>query len=69
MKMNEDKSHLLFIGTQDDEVTINIGWSLAKENDKEKLIGVTLIKKLNFNNYVSEICKNVSQSYMHWNDC
>ncbi len=61
MKMNEDKSHLLVFGNKDGEVTVNISGSLIKESDEEKLLGVTLDKKLSFKTHVNNLCKKASQ--------
>ena len=61
MKMNEDKSYLLFFGNKDDEMTVNISGSLIDESDEEKLLGVTLDKKLNFKAHVNDLCKKASQ--------
>ena len=52
MKMNGDKSHQLMLGNKSIEATVNISGSLIKENDEEKLLGVTVDKKLNFENDV-----------------
>ena len=48
MKMNNDKSHLLVLGNKGIETTVNISGSLIKESDEEKLLGVTIDKKTNF---------------------
>ena len=61
MNMNEDKRHLLIFGNKDDEVTVNISGSLIKESDEEKLLGVTLDKKLSFKIHVNNLCKKASQ--------
>ena len=42
MKMNEDKSNLLVIGSNDEEVSVSIAGSVIEESDEEKLLGVTL---------------------------
>ena len=57
MKMNEEKSHLLVFGIKDDEATVNISGSLIEESDEEKLLGMTLDKKLIFKIHVNNICK------------
>ena len=61
MKMNVDKSHLLVFRNKDDKATINISGSLIEESNKEKLLGVTLDKKLNFKTRVDNLCKKASQ--------
>ena len=52
MKMNGDKCHQLMLGNKSVEATVYISGSLIKENDEERLLGVTIDKKLNFKNDV-----------------
>ena len=61
MKMNEDKSHLLVFGSNGEDVSVNISGSLIQESDEEKLLGLTLDRRLNFKNHVSNLCKKASQ--------
>ena len=61
MKMNEDKSHLLFFGSKDEEVSESISGSLIQESDEEKRLGVTLDRRLDFKNHVSNLCETASQ--------
>ena len=61
MKMNGDKSHLHVLGNKSVEAIVNISGYLIKESDKEKLLGVTIDKKLNFNSHVHSLCKKASQ--------
>ncbi len=61
MKMNENKSHLPVFGNKDGEVTVNISGFLIKESDEEKLLGVTLDKKMSFKTHVNNLCKKASQ--------
>ena len=65
MKVNEDKSHLLVFRSKDDEVSASISASSIQESGEEKLLGVTLDRRLNFKNHISNLCKKASQSYMH----
>ena len=67
IKMNEDKSHLLVFGNKDDETTLHIYGSLIEESDEEKLLGVTLHKKLNFKLMI--FVRNQAKSCMHWHEC
>ena len=60
MKMNEDKSHLLVFGSKGEDVSVNISGSLIQESDEEKLLGLTLDRRLNFKNHVSNLCKKAS---------
>ena len=61
MKLNEEKSHLLIFGTKSDRMTLNIGATLIPESESEKLLGVTIDSKLNFNFHVSKLCAKASQ--------
>ena len=61
MKMNEDKSHLLVFGSKGEDVSVNISGSLIQVSDEEKLLGLSLDRRLNFKNNVSNLCKKASQ--------
>ena len=61
MKMNGDKSHLLVLRNKSVEATVNISGALIKERDEEKLLGVTIDKKLNFKSHANSLCKKASQ--------
>ena len=69
MKMNEDKSHLLIFGKKEDQATVNISGSLIEESDEEKLLGVTLDKKLNFKLTLIIFVRKQAKSCMHWHGC
>ena len=61
MRMNEDKSHLFVFGSKGKEVSVNVSVSSIQESDEEKLLGVTLNRRLNFKNHVSNLCRKASQ--------
>ena len=61
MKLNEDKWHLLAIGEKDTKVSINIGSSVIKESNEEKLSGVIIDRNLNFKQHLLTVCKKASQ--------
>ena len=42
-------------------ISVNIGSSCIEQSDKEKLLGITLDKNLNFNYHVADICKKAGQ--------
>ena len=44
MKLNEDKCHLMIFGSKCKDSVVNIGNSIIKESDYEKLLGVTFEK-------------------------
>ena len=51
MKLNERKCHLLTFGTIQSNIKIKIGEAIVEESSKEKLLGVILDKKLNFESH------------------
>ena len=55
MKLNEDKCHLLISGHKCEHVRAKIGNSRIWESRHEKLLGVTIDKKIKFNNHISDI--------------
>ena len=62
--MNEDKINLLVFRSKGEEASVNIFGSLIQESDEEKVLGVTLDKRLNFKNQVRKLAK----SYMAWQE-
>ena len=61
MKMNEDRSNLLVFGSKGDVASVSISGPFIQESDEEKLLGLTLDRRLNFKNHVSNLCKKASQ--------
>ena len=61
MKLNEDKCHLIIFGTREEKVSMHVGEVQIEESDDEKLLGITLDKKLTFKKHVQAICKKASQ--------
>ena len=61
MKLNQDKCHLLISGYKHETVWAQIGdkntWGINKQN----LLGLQIVKNLNFNEYVSLLCKKVGK--------
>ena len=61
MKLNQDKCHLLISGYKHETVWVQIGdkntWGINKQN----LLGLQIDKNLNFNGYVSSLCKRVGK--------
>ena len=69
MKMNEDKSHLFFFGSKDEEVSVSISGSLIQESNEGKLLGVTLGRRLNFKITLVIFVRKLAKSYIHWQEC
>ena len=61
LKLREEKSHLLILGTKSDGMALNIGASQISESESEKLLGVTIDSKLNFNLHAIQLCVKASQ--------
>ena len=61
MKLNHDKCHLLIFGEKNTDVSVQIGATTITESGEEKLLGVTLDKKLDFKNHVNTLCKKAGQ--------
>ena len=61
MKLNEDKCHLLALGTSHaDAILVKIGNSPIQKSKQEKLLGVIIDNKLTTENHISKLCKKVS---------
>ena len=63
MKLNHAKCHFMLFGNNSPGISVNIGTSCIEQSDKEKLLGITLDKNLNFNYHVAEICKKAGQNH------
>ena len=61
MKLNEDKCHFLIKANTNEHLWVKVGNEKIWESSKEKLLGVTIDKNLNFNEHLSQLCKKVSQ--------
>ena len=59
MKTNSDKSHLLL--TTSMSSIANINGDIIKNSECEKLIGVAIDYKLNFEEHMSKVCDKASQ--------
>ena len=65
MKLNADKCHLLILGRNfNEQVTLNIGDSVMKNTDEEKLLGVVIDKKLTFDTHISTLCKKTGSNHL-----
>ena len=58
MKGNTDKCHLIV--STDEPIEIRVGESLIKNNICEKLLGVKIDNKLNFDTHVKGLCKKAN---------
>ena len=60
MKLNPDKCHFLLAGSTPELLWAKVGEEKIWESSQEKLLGLVIDKKLNFNSHLSKICKKVS---------
>ena len=61
MKLNEDKCHFLISGNTNEHLWVHVGNALIWESSKEKLLGVTIDKNLNFNEHVLTLCRKAGR--------
>ena len=61
MKLNEDKCHLLVAGHRYESLWAKIGETRIWENKNEKLLGLTIDRNLNFDDYVTTLCKKAGR--------
>ena len=59
MKANPDKRH--FLCSSNREVSLTIETQIIKNSQFEKLLGIKLDSKLNFNSHIHDICQNTEQ--------
>ena len=57
MKLNQDKYHFLIGAHTHEHPWLKVGNSMIWESSKEKLLGITIDKNLNFNAHLSNLCK------------
>ena len=61
MKLNDAKCHFMLFGSKSPGTSVNKGTSCKEQSDKEKLLGITLDKNLDFKCHVENICKKAGQ--------
>ena len=64
MNLNHAMYHFMLFGNNSPGISVNIGSSCIEQSDKEKVLGITLDKNLNFNYHVADICK-ISGQKLH----
>ena len=63
MKLNEDKCHHILFGASKERDSTHIGEAQVKESEEQKLLGITVDKKLSFKKHVQTLCKKFSQKF------
>ena len=61
MKLNEEKCHVMLYGKKSNDHSVIVGQALIKESTKEKLLRVTLDKRLSFETDTQQLCVKASQ--------
>ena len=61
MKLNEGKCHLLVAGDRYESLWAKIGETRLWESKNEKLLGLTIDRNLNFDDYVITLCKRAGR--------
>ena len=61
MKLSQEKCHLLVSGYKHENVCARIGQTKIWESRKQKLLGVEIDNNLNFDLYVSSLCKKAGK--------
>ena len=61
MKLNQDKCDLLVSGYKHENVWAQIGDEVIWRSIKQKLLGLQIDRNLNFNEYVSSLCKKAGK--------
>ena len=59
LKANQDKYH--FLSSLDINTKFSLPACILENADSQKLLGVTIDRKLNFNEHVTNLCDNVSR--------
>ena len=66
MKLNEDKCHFLLAGNTPEFLWAKVGEGMIWKSPYEKLLGLTIGKKLSFNKHLSMLCK--LEKFPHWRE-
>ena len=61
MKLNEEKCHAMLYGDKLYDHSVNVGQALIKESTTEKLLEVTLQKRLSFETHTQQLYVKASQ--------
>ena len=61
MRLNRDKCHFMVFGDQSNDLTLQIETIPVVESREQKLLGITVDKKLTFKTHVESLCKKANQ--------
>ena len=60
MKLNDAKCHLMLFGNKSPGISVNISSSRIEKSDKEKFLGITFHRNLDFTCHVEDTCKKLA---------
>ena len=61
LKLNQEKCHLLVLGNKFENIWAEMGHAKIWESPKQKLLGVLIDRDLNFDGYISSLCRKVGK--------
>ena len=61
MRLNREKCHFMVFGDKNSDLTIQIETTQIAESKEQKLLGITLDKKLTFKTHIESLCKKANQ--------
>ena len=61
MRLSREKCHFMVFGDQSNDLTLNIETIPVVESREQKLLGITVDKKLTFKIHVESLCKKANQ--------
>ena len=61
MKLNQDKCYLIISGHKSEEIWTKIGQTKIWESKNQKLLGVINDRQLNFDEYLTSLCKKAGR--------
>ena len=61
MRLNREKCHFMVFGDKSNDLTIQIETTQIAESKEQKLLGITLDKKLTFKTHIESLCQKANQ--------
>ena len=61
MRLNRDEYHFMVFGDQSNNLTLQIETIPVVESREQRLLGITVDKKLTFKTHVESLCKKANQ--------
>ena len=61
LETNDDMCHLMIFSNKCSKATVIIRSSTFKESEYEKMLGITVDKKLRFRKHIEDLCKKANQ--------